>query len=192
MRMSLASPDRILSGKGSLKIRGSNGKIKRYGLLSRILGVVNLVDLFSLEPGIGLIEGGFPYDEITVNSTIDRGIIHLDKAVIKGRGLNLYGTGSVDMPEKNLDLIVFVSPLKTVDKIINYVPVIGAIITGKHKSLITMPVKVSGLWSDPEVKSLPVKAVTDVFKKLLFNIIKAPFTVFSGAESESAPGNEGR
>ncbi len=81
MRMSLAGPDRILSGRGSLKMHAGRGNIKRYGLLSRILGVVNLVDLFSLEPGIGLMEGGFPYDEITVNSTIDHGIIHLDEAV---------------------------------------------------------------------------------------------------------------
>ncbi len=179
VEMEMVSPDGILAGSGGLKLHARDGNIKRFGLLSRILGVVNLVDLFSIQPGIGLIEGGFPYDEIVLNSRIDKGVMELEQAVIKGRGLNLYGTGTVDIRNRKLDLIVFVAPLKTVDKIITSVPIIGAIIGGKHKSLITVPVKVEGPWVEPAIRTMPAKAVADVFKKLLFNVLKAPFSIFS-------------
>ncbi len=190
--MRLFSPDGIMSGSGSLKLHATGGNIRKFGLLSRILGVVNLVDLFSVQPGKGLFEGGFPYDEIILNSRITKGIIGLEQAVVRGRGLNLYGTGEIDIPKRRLDLIVFVAPLKTVDKIITSVPIIGAIIGGKHRSLITVPVKVSGPWTDPEIRTMPAKAVADVFKKLLFNVLKAPFSIFSrmGLESSEKSGSK--
>ncbi len=190
-KMELTSPDGIPEAVGSLWLHASKGNIKKFGLLSRILGVVNLVDLFSAEPGIGLIEGGFPYDEIILKSRVEKGVIHLDHAVIKGRGLNLYGAGNVDLQDGILDLIVFVAPLKTVDRIITSVPIIGAIIGGKHRSLITIPVKVSGPWDDPQIRTMPAKAVADVFEKLLFNVIRAPFSIFSEMESGN-PGKSGK
>ncbi len=177
--MELTSTDGIPDSVGTLRLKAKDGNIRRFGLLSRILGVVNLVDLFSTEPGASLMEGGFPYDKIILKSRIDKGVIQIDHAVIKGRGLNLYGTGTVDLRDGALDLIVFVAPLKTVDKIITSVPIIGAIIGGEHKSLITIPVKVSGPWDAPNISTMPAKAVGDVFQKLLFNVIKAPFSVFS-------------
>ncbi len=185
VEMKLKGPDGLLSTNGTLEMRAKAGNIKKFGLLSRVLSVVNLVDLLSTEPGAGLIEGGMPYDRIILDSSIHRGMLHLDKAVIEGRGLNFYATGTVDIPRQRYDLIVFVAPLKTVDKIITSVPIIGAIIGGKHKSLITVPVKISGPWDEPEVRTLPVKAVTDVFKKLLFNVIKAPFDIISGLQGNS-------
>ncbi len=183
-KMEVTSSDGISEAVGSLSLHARDGNISKFGLISRILGVVNLVDLFSDQPGIGLTEGGFPYDEIIVKSRIKKGVIGLEHAVIKGRGLNLYGTGNVDMRDGRLDLIVFVAPLKTVDKIITSVPIIGAIIGGKHRSLITIPVKVSGPWENPEVNTMPAKAVADVFHKVLFNVIKAPFSIFSRKDSK--------
>ncbi|RUM89903.1 MAG: hypothetical protein DSZ23_02670 [Thermodesulfatator sp.] len=188
--LKLTSPDGVPQSKGTLVLEAKRGNIKKFGIFSRILSVVNIVDLFSSQPGAGLVEGGLPYESILVKSKINKGVIHLEQAVINGRGLNLYGTGDVDLRDQQLNLIVFVAPLKTVDKIITSVPIIGAIIGGKNKSLISVPVKVSGSWDDPEVKTMPAKAVTDVFKKLLFNVIKAPFSIISKMGSEPAQASQ--
>ncbi len=175
LNLYLRGKDRVLLGDGSLKIKARNGYIHRFGLLSKIFSVVNIVDIFSLNKG--LLEGTSPYKKLLVDAKIKSGCIHMKKAYIRGQGINFYGTGDVFLNKKSLDLIIFIQPLKTVDKIITSLPIIGGIIGGENKSLFAIPVKVSGNWNDPRVDTLQTKTVTDIFKKLIFNVITAPFSM---------------
>ncbi|NPA94051.1 MAG: hypothetical protein GXO58_01340 [Thermodesulfobacteria bacterium] len=171
----LRGANRVLLGNGRLKIEARDGYIHKFGLLSKIFSVVNVVDIFSLNKG--LLEGSSPYKKMLVDAKIKSGRVHLEKAYIKGSGINFYGTGDVFLDKKTLDLIIFIQPLKTVDTIITSLPIIGGIIGGKNKSLFAIPVKLSGNWRDPKVDTLQTKAVTDLFKKLIFNVLTAPFNM---------------
>ncbi len=171
----LRGGDRVLLGNGNLKIKARDGYIHKFGLLSKIFSVVNIVDIFSLNKG--LLEGTSPYKKLLVDAKIRSGKVHMEKAYIKGPGINFYATGDVYLNTKLLDLVIFIQPLKTVDKIITSLPIIGGIIGGKNRSLFAIPVKVSGNWSDPKVDTLQTKTVTDIFKKLIFNVLTAPFNI---------------
>ena len=171
----LRGGERVLLGNGNLGIKAKDGYIHRFGLISKIFSVVNIVDIFSLNKG--LLEGTSPYKKMLIDAKIASGRVHLEKAYIKGSGINFYGTGDVYLDSKMLDLIIFVQPLKTVDTIITSLPIIGGIIGGKNKSLFAIPVKVSGDWNDPKVDTLQTKTVTDIFKKLIFNVLTAPFSL---------------
>ncbi len=171
----LRSQNRLLLGNGHLAIKAKDGFIHRFGLISKIFSVINIVDIFSLNKG--LLEGSSPYKKLFVDANIESGKVHLKKAYIKGQGINFFSTGDVYLEEGSLDLIIFVQPLKTVDKIITSLPIIGGIIGGENKSLFAIPVEVSGDWRDPKVRTLPAKTVTDIFKKLIINVITAPFTM---------------
>ena len=171
----LRGKNRVLLGNGHLAIKAKDGFIHRFGLLSKIFSVINIVDIFSLNKG--LLEGSSPYKKLFVDANIESGKVHLKKAYIKGQGINFFSTGDVYLENRSLDLIIFVQPLKTVDKIITSLPIIGGIIGGKNESLFAIPVEVSGDWRDPKVRTLPAKTVTDIFKKLIINVITAPFTM---------------
>ncbi len=171
----LRGGNRVLLGNGNLRIKAKDGYIHKFGLLSKIFSVVNIIDIFSLNKG--LLEGTSPYKKLLVDAKIRSGKVHMEKAYIKGPGINFYGTGDVYLNNKLLDLIIFIQPLKTVDKIITSLPIIGGIIGGENKSLFAIPVKVSGNWSDPKIDTLQTKTVTDIFKKLIFNVLTAPFNI---------------
>ncbi len=175
MNLYLRGKDRVLLGDGYLKIKAKDGSIHKFGLLSKIFSVVNIVDIFSLNKG--LLEGTSPYKRLLVDAKIKSGSVHMEKAYVKGQGINFYATGDVYLDKKSLELIIFIQPLKTVDKIITSLPIIGGIIGGENKSLFAIPVKVSGKWSDPEIDMLQARTVTDIFKKLIFNVLTAPFSL---------------
>ncbi len=175
LNLYLRGKNRVLLGNGKLKIKAKDGYIHKFGLLSKIFSVVNIVDIFSLNKG--LLEGTSPYKKMLVEADIKSGKVHLEKAYIKGSGINFYGTGDVFLDKRSLNLIIFIQPLKTVDRIITSLPIIGGIIGGKNKSLFAIPVRLSGDWSDPKVDTLQTKAVTDLFKKLIFNVLTAPFSM---------------
>jgi hypothetical protein len=164
---------------GYLKLDGRDGIIAKGGLLSRILGILNLTDLFSVSQSNVFGAPGFPYHRLELKAFISEpDKMEIEEAVVKGRGLNLYATGSMNLKDLTLDMMFFVSPLKSVDTIISHVPIIGAIIGGKHKTLFVIPVKVSGDVADPKIDVQQARAVTGIFEKLIVNVIKAPFSIF--------------
>ena len=164
---------------GYLKLEGRDGIIAKGGLLSRILGILNLTDLFSVSQSNVFGAPGFPYHKLELKAFISEpDKMEIEEAVVKGRGLNLYATGSMNLKDLTLDMMFFVSPLKSVDTIISHVPIIGAIIGGKHRTLFVIPVKVSGDVADPKIDVQQARAVTGIFEKLIVNVIKAPFSIF--------------
>ncbi len=173
VHLKMVGENDILMGNGKLNIVAKNGNINRFVLLSKIFRVINLVDLFSVEAG--LLEGSSSYKDMTIHATLDKGLIHLEKAIIRGRGLNFYATGDINAINEYLDLILFIQPLKTIDKIITSVPIIGWIIGGKHKTFFVVPVSIKGNWKDPKIDTLESKIVTNIFEKLFLNVFKMPF-----------------
>ncbi|GEM_PF-3918728 len=183
------SMDLLLDGineswtQGYLRMKAEKGVIARGGFLSRLLGILNLTDLFSLSQSSVFGQPGFPYDKFILDAVItspDK--MDVAKWIIKGRGLNLYATGSLDLKSLQSDIIFFVSPLKTVDSIVANIPIIGYVVGGKHKTLFVIPVRMSGDVMDPKLDVLEAQAVTGVFRKLIINVLKAPFSIFSKEE----------
>ena len=66
------------------------------------------------------------------------------------------GQGEMDLAEGKVNLTVLVAPLRTVDRVINLIPLVRYILAG---TLITVPVKVSGDLKDLKVTALPPSAV---------------------------------
>ncbi|NOR06020.1 MAG: hypothetical protein GQ575_06905, partial [Deltaproteobacteria bacterium] len=165
--------------RGTVELRSSNGIIRRMTLLSKIFSVLNVIDLFSKNGLPDLLTEGFPFSQMDIKGIIKDNNLIIDHAIIKGKGLNLFGRGKIDLDDMDADMIVLVAPLKTIDTIVSKVPLLGKAIGGKDATIVAFPVKIKGQIKDPEVTVLSPDAVGGAIIDLVKNTLMLPFRILS-------------
>jgi hypothetical protein len=155
---------------GSAKVRFEEGTIRRFATLSKVFSILNVSQLLKFHLP-DMVSGGMPYDEITGNLSFRDGTVTTSDLFVKSEAMNISVVGKADIVKEELDLTIGVQPLQTVDKIVNRIPIVGWILTGKDRSLITSYFEAKGPWHDPKVSAVPVKALG----KGVFNIFKRVF-----------------
>jgi hypothetical protein len=164
---------RLLEGK--LQFNAKDGKIYRYPLLAKIFSVLSVTEIFRGRiPELG--GSGFPYRSLSIDARIKEGKLKLDHAFIDGSSLDIIAEGEVDLVKKDLDLVVLVAPFSTVNWVIRHIPLVGKVLGG---TLISIPVKVTGDWSNPDVVFLAPSAVGTRIVEILEDIIHLPVDIIS-------------
>ena len=181
--------------EGNLQIDSHQGRILRMKLLSKIFSVVNITDLFSVgqgEDGVGTSTKGFPYKDLLLKAHVKDNDLIIDEAVVRGEGLNLFARGKMNLATFELDVVVMISPFKTIDAIISRVPLVGRVIGGETATLVTFPVGVTGKASDPQVTLLPPSAVGEGLLNIVKRTLLLPFHILSPIfpEAEPEPGDK--
>jgi hypothetical protein len=162
---------------GWLNIHSHDGRLPKMTLISKIFNVINIVDLLSPSGWKDLTERGLSFKKLDYESTIKDDAINITRFVINGVGINLFGAGSIYLDPPTYDMVVGISPLKTMDMILTNVPIFGKALGGKEDSFIVIPVAVKGAIDNPEIKTLPGSTFTGVMKRI-FNTITTPVTIF--------------
>ncbi|MDA3916941.1 MAG: AsmA-like C-terminal domain-containing protein [Deltaproteobacteria bacterium] len=162
--------DYLKNINGSLEFIAKKGHIYKLTLLSRILSVINVSKVFKGKlPDI--TQDGFRYETIVIEAYIKDSIIYLTKAIIDGEDMTLVFTGVIDPLNDKLNLTCLVAPFKTIDLIIEKIPIINTILEGR---IVSLPVKASGKLSDPTVVPLHPSAVGKSLFNMLTNVLKTP------------------
>ena len=165
----------LSSLEGGIDFKARDGKIYRYPVLAKIFSVLSVTEIFrGRAPQLG--GSGFPYRSLVVKGDLHQGTFEVEKAYIGGSSLHLIGQGSVDIAGHKQDLVVLVAPFSTIDWFIRHIPLVNEIMGG---TLISIPVKVSGDLSDPDVTFLAPSAVGSRILELIKNIVKLPVTIIS-------------
>lgn len=176
--------------EGMFDVRSDGGRILRMKLLSQIFSVVNITDLFGgslQEEGQGSSRRGFPYSELVLKTHIRNNELIIDEAVIRGQGLNLFARGRMDIPTLDMDFVVLVAPLKTIDAIVARIPLLGRVIGGETATVVTFPVAVKGNINNPQVTLLPPSAVGEGIINIVRRTILLPFTILSPILPDRTP-----
>lgn len=179
--------------EGQFDVHSDGGRILRMKLLSQIFSVVNITDLFSIP-----VQGddptssrrGFPYSELVLKSKIRDNELIIDEAVVRGQGLNLFARGRMDISTLDMDFVVLVAPLKTIDAIFSRIPLLGRVIGGETGTLVTFPVAVKGNINDPKVTLLPPSAVGEGILNIVKRTLLLPFTILSPILPDMTPEQE--
>jgi uncharacterized protein YhdP len=177
---------RLDSFHGDIEFLANNGRIHQLGMLSKICSVLNITGIFSGELK-NANEKGFAYDSIRAKGNIQNGKLTLKETVIEGSSMQIICAGEVDFVEETVDLKVFLSPLKTLDVIVKFIPVVNDIFDG---TLISIPAHVKGPWDDPTVIPLSPSAVGTGLLDILRATLKAPFKLIQPVlpkEGRSSP-----
>jgi autotransporter translocation and assembly factor TamB len=155
---------------GNLKLAMLDGHLGRQTFTVRVLSLLNLGDLFDTKT-LDTSSRGMPYQRLTGDIAIDRGIARTENLLLESRAFNLSAHGQVDLVNETVEMNVAVKPFQTVDKAVTKVPVAGWLLSGKDGAVIAAFYRVSGPLSDPKVTSLPLKNigrnVFRVFQRLL-------------------------
>ena len=175
---------------GNLQIDSHQGRILRMKFLSKIFSVVNITDLFSMGQvgdGVGTSSKGFPYTDLHLKTHVKDNDLIIDEAVVRGEGLNLFARGKMNLSTFELDVVVMISPFKTLDAIVSKVPLVGRVIGGETATLVTFPVGVTGKASDPQVTLLPPSAVGEGLVNIVKRTLLLPFNILSPMLPEATP-----
>jgi hypothetical protein len=104
------------------------------------------------------------------------GIMSIEEGVLKSNAVNIVAGGDYSLTDKEMNLVLLISPLTTVDWIIERVPLLGNILQG---TLVAVPVGVKGPAADPRVVPLSPKAVGSRLGGILKRTLKTPFRILS-------------
>jgi uncharacterized protein YhdP len=154
---------------GAVKLKVEQGSIRKFSTLSKIFSILNVSQLFKFQLP-DMVSGGMPYNKISGDFAIRDGIASTQNLFLDGDAINLSAVGKLDLVRNQLDLNIGVQPLQTVDKVVNRIPIVGWILTGKDRSFITTYFEAKGPIEDPQVTAVPVKSlakgVLNIFKRV--------------------------
>ncbi|NLI80141.1 MAG: hypothetical protein GX443_00420 [Deltaproteobacteria bacterium] len=145
----------LRSLKGNLQLDAEGGRIYRLGLLAKILSVLNVTEIYRGKLP-DLVEQGFEYDTIKGRGALEGGKLHLEEFIIAAPSMKMFWQGEVDLAKNEVNLTLLIAPLRTFDRVIDNVPLVGSLIGG---SVISIPVQVTGNADDPTVIPLSPSAV---------------------------------
>lgn len=164
--------------QGTLKVRVTDGVIRRYSTLAKIFSVLNVSQLLKLQLP-DLVQEGMPYQAITGDVVFGEGAAVTENLFVKSDAINLSVVGRADLVRELLDAAVGAQPLQTVDKLVGVIPIVGWILTGKDRSLVTVVFEVKGPWAEPEVRPIPVRTLTKGVLDILVRTLKLPAKLFT-------------
>ncbi|MBN1882126.1 MAG: AsmA-like C-terminal domain-containing protein [Deltaproteobacteria bacterium] len=160
-----------LDGAVSLEI--TDGTIRQYNALSKIVSVMNISTYFRLRfPQLDA--EGFPFDIVTGDFTIEDGVCHTENLFIDSRVIRITCVGDMDMVREEVDMIIGFQVLKTVDLVINKIPVVGYILTGEDGNLFTTYFHVYGPMKDPIVETMTLQSLGEGTLHIFERIYRFP------------------
>lgn len=164
------SPEVLLpSLNGTVDFSAVDGRIDRLPLLARIFAFLNVTEIVAGKlPRLNT--ESLPYEKVTVQGKINGGIFEIETLDLDGPSVEIGSYGTFNLLSRQIDLVVTVAPLKTVDRIIKKVPVLRTILGG---NLLAIPVRVKGHVDAPQVVPLDPTAIGEN----LFNMLKRTFNL---------------
>jgi uncharacterized protein involved in outer membrane biogenesis len=165
-----SAPELKRSALGAVKLKVEDGTIKKFATLSKIFSILNVSQLLKFQLP-DMVSGGMPYNKITGDFAIKDGFASTQNLYLDSNAINLSAVGKLELVKNELDLTIGVKPLQTVDKVVSRIPIVGWVLTGKDRSLITTYFEAKGPIEDPKVTAVPVKSLANG----VFNIFKRVF-----------------
>lgn len=160
---------------GNVTLYSQGGVIRKWKLLSRIFGLLNVYDLFRGK--VDLKNEGLSYTKMGAAFVVKDGVFKTDNFLIDSPSMVITGSGDLDFKKMVVAGQVRVAPLVTLDTVISYVPIIRTILKKKGGGFLYVGYDVSGPLNDPEVRVSFTETVAAKTLDLLKNIITLPIGV---------------
>jgi len=176
----------VASAEGMVRVASTNGVVRKWSLISKLLAVTNLYDLF--RGRVDLTKGGLAYRRLGATFEGRKGVFHTSDFFIDSPSMIITGTGDVSAAKKTIDGKMTVSPLVAMDRLIAWLPVLRDIFREKKEGFIFFVYDVKGPFSDPEIKSSYVQSVGRRAFNILWNTLKLPKEVVEDLPKDLLPG----
>lgn len=155
---------------GTFTLSAKDGKILKSKSLDKTFDLLNKSENF---------KGQFPdldkeiisYKDLKLRGVIREHKIQIEEGMLDASVMEIIARGYLDLNNETLDFNAFVSPLKTVNRMVRSVPVLGYVMGG---NLVSIPMKISGKMKDPQITFLSPSAIGSATLGLVERIFKLP------------------
>ncbi len=162
------------SSYGNFSIQIHDGVLHQFPVLSKVFSLLNVSQIFALQlPDMD--QEGMPFDLLSANFRLDKGILKSEDLKIQSEAMNQAYSGQFDLVKQEIDLNLAIHPLGTVDKIVTRIPLVGWLLTGDDKAVLTAYFSVEGKAGDTSVIPLPLGTITGPTFGLLKRTLGLPF-----------------
>ncbi|MGH7891309.1 MAG: AsmA-like C-terminal domain-containing protein, partial [Thermodesulfobacteriota bacterium] len=171
--------------KGGVELSSRGGRVEKYGGLAKFFTVLNFGELFRGH-GPEFDKEGFPYDSLTAKADVEEGKVLIREAVMDGPSIKVVCEGFIDLVNRKLDLELLVIPVMAVDSVIEKIPLVNFIL---GKNFVSIPIKVTGDISNPDVTTVSPSAVSFGLLGLIKQTLNIPVTIFKPVSRNGKAGD---
>lgn len=157
---------------GGFSIETKDGILRKFPVLGKIFSLLNVSQIFTLQLP-DMARDGMPFERLTGNFALRQGILTTEDLFVKSPAMNLSVVGSLDIPGENLDMVLGIKPLRTVDKIVTSIPLAGWVLTGEEKALVTIHFRIHGNPDQAEIEAVPITSLSEK----VFGIFRRTFNL---------------
>jgi hypothetical protein len=178
--------EKALNGKFNIDYK--DGFVNKVPTVANIFSILNISQIFKFKlPDLN--QNGFNYHALKGDFSIKNGIISTKLLKLESDSINLVYFGDINLVKKEYNANLAVYPLKTVDTILKYIPVIGYLFRDKkgHTGVVVTYFSIKGPLDNPSISMLPASTVTKKVGNILENIIKLPFSIITKPGSVIIP-----
>jgi len=160
------------SSLGNIRLHCEKGTLRKFSLLSKLFSILNFSQLFKFKLP-DMVSDGMPFNEINASFALRDGVVTTNDLFIDSNAMSISMVGDFDVVKNQLNVTIGVKPLQTIDKVVSSIPVVGWVLTGKKRSLITTYFEAKGSLDNPTIRSITTKSMA----KGVFNIFKRLFSL---------------
>ncbi len=168
------SDELLRNMSGEVVVSSRNGVIRKWNLLSKILGVLNLYDFFRGK--VNLLQKGLPYTKAGFTLKGESGLFKTEDFLIDSSSMLIAGSGNVNLSDKTMDAKLIVSPMVTLDRTVNKIPILRSIFKRKEGGFLYVAIDAKGPLRDPEVHP----SYVETFGKRPIDFLKNMFMLPKG------------
>lgn len=155
--------------QGDIELIARDGNIYRSRTLGKTFDLLNKTETFRGEfPD--LEKKALKYNSINIKGYLQKRRLEIKEGVLDTPITEAVAQGHIDLSNDTIDLNALVAPVKFIHRAVKKIPVLGYILGG---NLVSVPVKVTGTLSDPEVTFFSPSAIGSE----LLGIIKRTFNL---------------
>jgi hypothetical protein len=168
----------LRSLEGNVSFSATHGRVLEHIMFQRILHFLSLTEVLRGKvPDLG--KEGFSYDSIAIKGEIRDGRCMLREAVLDGVDMEVGFEGQVDLVDRTVNGRLLVAPFRTLDRIVNFIPLVRTIMGG---TLVSIPIKVEGSLLDPKLTPLAPSAVGQSLMDMMKRTFLLPVEIFDPAK----------
>ena len=156
--------------QGSFSVVAKKGRIKKWGSLAEILGFVH-PDRYADGKMPDMSKGGIKYRTLRTSGRVADHRIRFTETVLDASGFLLTARGDIDYLAGEGDFDVLLAPLKTLDYVLSYIPILRNILGGV---IFAIPVHVSGKLGNPVIVPFGPTAVGSRLLDIMSNTLNLP------------------
>ncbi len=163
--------------KGPLTIEIRDGEVFEDHVMLSIMEMLSIEKLVRQRPQ-QVRKDSFYFSTLKAAATIENGIMAVDNLLLDSFAFNGAAKGKIDLRTLTMDGTLAVSPFGTADYLVSGIPLVGYILTGPEKSLVSYYFHVHGPLLNPEVEYTPLKNIPDSLLGYVKRILLTPAQIF--------------